>query len=233
MDSKHTLIKTGDWSTGKIDLVFVENNFFLKQQASDEAATIQEVQNALHCLYALWFPDSITVCIENDAGQNSTLSIALDASAPLPDIQELLKKADSTHILQENARLFISSDIYGWNRIAIPAGAGFNEEWHIVDADGMCPRPYKIKEAGDYQGVKTIWFRMLEASPATNFSLYYQELDVIELKLTLGPVFFNPLSDIRSADQLIRGVRLSEWQKANAVMLENAIRPLKKTGTWK
>jgi hypothetical protein len=208
-----------------IDVVFYDNNrlerLCLEQDMESSESSALCIASA-RVFAELWRPDRFTV----------TLS-AVDLGGPgepRPHVDlegELVLDVPAGDMITG-----IQGSVQGWNRIALPDGVEPGDTWSAVCADGMWPRAARVRPAPRLAGQATVWLRLEDAQPTSQFSLLVHSLGDAELRTMLGPSFFNPDNDPRTADYDVRGRPLRAWQAANLAIYDHTIAALEALG-WR
>lgn len=207
-----------------LDVVFHDNNrlerLCIEQDMESPESTSLCIATA-RVFAELWRPDRFTV----------TLS-AVEFGGPGESRSHLDLEGDLVLDVPAGDMITgIQGSVHGWNRIALPNGVEPDGAWSAVCTDRVL-RATRVRPAPHLAGQATVWLRLDDAQPASQFSLQVHSLGDAELRTMIGPSFFNPGNDSRPVDYDVRGRPLRAWQAANLAIYDHTIAALQALG-WR
>jgi len=234
-----------DLSESGFDFAYYNNNiqFRLLKTGSDETITTNFTasESALRILGQMWWPDRVFVQvapIDQLFPDEEARSDSLDLPEPADDLGQLVQRHIwqwvNTQIPFENQAswgLFeIESDIYGWNRLVLPADADLDAPLQIASADGVGPQKYTMLPAESLNGMRSVWLRLEQVSSESHLRLCVKSLNHLEISCVLGLGLLNNQYDTREPNTNIQGAPLREWRTVNQKILAQMLAQLREIG---
>ncbi len=234
-----------DLSESGFDFAYYNNNiqFRLLKAGTDEtlATNSTACKSGLNIVGQMWWPDRVFIQIapiDQMFPEEEAQTCSFDLPEPTGDLGQLLQGRISqwiaAQIPQENQvswGLFeVESDIYGWNRLVLPANTDLDTPLQIASSDSVGPQQYTMLPAQSCDGMRSVWLRLNQVSSESHLRLCVRSLNHLEMSLGLGLGLLNNQYDTRDENTNIHGASLREWRFANQKMLEQMLAHLRKGG---